>query len=167
MGSWNGPDSWEYGRIVVDCLTILFYPAQLEIIGLHLRHGRNISDRTAAHDSKPRVSSHQLYVTKVVQGPSNVGSVGFVPPAHQTPSHVPYAQQRVTAETGEFQLRLHAGIRNSATALVICLGINIFKKKKIFKNMFSEKTRFFWKIGTFWSKSKFPKKLKWGKNWKN
>lgn len=61
---------------------------QLEVIGFHLRYGRNVTDRTAAYDSKPWISSHQLYVTKVVKGSSDIRSVGFIPSANQTLSHL-------------------------------------------------------------------------------
>lgn len=74
---------------------------QLEIIGFHLRHGGNVTDRTTAHDSKPRISSHQLHAATVFQGPSDVGSAGFIPPAHQTPSHLSDSKQRTLTQTGK------------------------------------------------------------------
>lgn len=61
---------------------------QFKAVGIYLRLGRKLADRTTTHGTESRVPSDQLHAPESKQRPSYHRSTSVVFGTHQTPGHL-------------------------------------------------------------------------------
>lgn len=69
---------------------------------IHLRAGRNITDRSTTHDSEPWLPRDLIHATAIIARPPHTGSADILPESHEVSSHLPLGQQRSLAQTGTY-----------------------------------------------------------------